>query len=96
MANETEKKGFAWLIGVVKEALSLKADKSEIPTVPANVSAFNNDSGYQTAQQVQTVIASAAELPSGGSAGDFLRKTASGVAWETVPSAESNSFGGGA
>ena len=35
------------------------------------------------------------ELPSGGSTGDFLRKTASGVAWETVPSAESNSFGGG-
>lgn len=34
-------------------------------------------------------------LPSGGSTGDFLRKTASGVAWQTVPSAESNSFGGG-
>jgi hypothetical protein len=95
VANETVKKGFAWLVGVVKEALNGKADKSEIPTVPTNVSAFNNDSGYQTAQDVQTAIASAAELPSGGSAGDFLRKTASGVAWQTVPSAESASFGGG-
>jgi hypothetical protein len=52
--------------------------------------------GYQTAAQVQTAIANAAELPTGGSTGDFLRKTASGVAWETVPAAESNSFGGGA
>ena len=51
--------------------------------------------GYQTAAQVQSAIASAAELPSGGSTGDFLRKTSSGVAWQTVPSAESNSFGGG-
>lgn len=34
------------------------------------------------------------ELPSGGSVGDFLRKTANGTAWQTVPSAESNSFGG--
>lgn len=66
-----------------------------IPSVPTAVSQLTNDSGYQTAQQVQTAIASAAELPSGGSAGDFLRKTASGVAWQTVPSAESNSFGGG-
>ena len=31
MANETEKKGFAWLIGVVKEALIGKAEK--IPRV---------------------------------------------------------------
>lgn len=31
MANETEKKGFAWLIGYVKEALSGKAEK--IPRV---------------------------------------------------------------
>jgi len=121
------------LIALVKNALSGKADKSEIPaavteqtvsgwgftknsgtyskpsggipasdlaagvipTVPTKVSDLTNDSGYQTAQQVQTAIASAAELPSGGSAGDFLRKTASGVAWQTVPSAESASFGGG-
>ena len=27
-----------------------------IPTVPTNVSAFTNDSGYQTAAQVQTAI----------------------------------------
>jgi hypothetical protein len=70
-----------------------KANKSEIPT---KTSDLTNDSGFQTAQQVRTAIANAAELPSGGSAGDFLRKTASGVAWQTIPSAESNSFGGGA
>lgn len=53
--------------------------------------------GYATESYVQTQIANIPdELPSGGSTGDFLRKTASGVAWQTVPDAESNSFGGGA
>ena len=52
--------------------------------------------GYATESYVQTQIAAIPdELPSGGSAGDFLRKTASGVAWQTVPSADSASFGGG-
>lgn len=32
----------------IKLALSQKADKSEIPTVPTNVSAFTNDAGYLT------------------------------------------------
>ena len=36
-------------------------DKPTIPTVPTNVSAFTNDSGYQTAQQVQTAIAGKAD-----------------------------------
>lgn len=31
-------------------------------------------------------------LPSGGSNDDFLRKTANGAAWQTVPAAENNSF----
>lgn len=71
-----------------------KANTSDIPTA---VSELTNDSGYQTAQDVQSAIAAIPdELPSGGSTGDFLRKTASGVAWETVPAAESASFGGGA
>lgn len=34
----------------------------------------------------------AVELPSGGTAGDFLCKTASGVSWQTVLSAEEASF----
>ena len=52
--------------------------------------------GYATESYVQTQIAAIPdELPSGGSTGDFLRKTANGVAWQTVPAAESNSFGGG-
>lgn len=63
--------------------------------IPTKVSDLSNDSGFQTAAQVQSAISAAAELPSGGSTGDFLRKTANGVAWQTVPSAESNSFGGG-
>lgn len=33
----------------LNSALSSKADKSEIPTVPTNVSAFTNDKGYLTA-----------------------------------------------
>lgn len=53
--------------------------------------------GYATEAWVGQQIANIPdELPSGGSAGDFLRRTSSGAAWQTVPSAESNSFGGGA
>lgn len=35
----------------VKDAIKTKADKSEIPTVPTNVSAFTNDAGYLTQHQ---------------------------------------------
>ena len=35
----------------VKATLESKADKSEIPTIPTNVSAFNNDAGYLTEHQ---------------------------------------------
>lgn len=35
----------------VKATLASKADKSEIPTVPTNVSAFTNDAGYLTEHQ---------------------------------------------
>ena len=35
----------------VKDAIKTKADKSEIPTVPTNVSAFTNDAGYLTEHQ---------------------------------------------
>ena len=35
----------------VKDAIKKKADKSEIPTVPTNVSAFTNDAGYLTEHQ---------------------------------------------
>jgi len=78
-----------------QQALAQLATKANANDVPTAVSDLANDSGFQTAAQVQSAIAAAAELPSGGSTGDFLRKTASGVAWQTVPSAESNSFGGG-
>lgn len=35
----------------VKDEIKTKADKSEIPTVPTNVSAFTNDAGYLTEHQ---------------------------------------------
>lgn len=35
----------------VKDAIETKADKTEIPTVPTNVSAFTNDAGYLTQHQ---------------------------------------------
>ena len=35
----------------VNTALETKAEKSEIPTIPTNVSAFNNDAGYLTQHQ---------------------------------------------
>ena len=40
----------------MQTALADKADRTDIPTVPTNVSAFNNDSGYQTAGEVRTAI----------------------------------------
>lgn len=45
MAHETEKKGFAWLIGYVKEALSGKADK-----------AINDAGGYYTTDTVDGAL----------------------------------------
>ena len=32
------------------------AKKTDLPTVPTDVSAFNNDAGYQTASQVETIV----------------------------------------
>ena len=61
-------------------------------SIPTKVSDLTNDSNFQTAAQVQSAIAAAAELPSGGTTGDFLRKTASGVAWETVPTYTGGSY----
>lgn len=40
----------------VKATLESKADKSEIPTVPTNVSAFTNDAGYLTQHQTLKTI----------------------------------------
>ena len=38
-------------IGEVNTTLESKADNSDIPTVPTNVSAFTNDAGYLTQHQ---------------------------------------------
>lgn len=43
---------FLYALNTVADWLEDKADKSEIPTVPTNVSAFTNDSGYITGAQV--------------------------------------------
>lgn len=40
----------------ITAALNEKADKSEIPTVPTNVSAFNNDVGYVTSGYVNSAV----------------------------------------
>jgi hypothetical protein len=67
-----------------------KANASDIPTA---VSELTNDSGYQTAQDVQTAIAGVRQLPTGGSVGDFLRKDAQGnAAWQTVQTWQGGSY----
>lgn len=67
--------------------------QSDIPSLTGYATeAWVHNQGYQTAQQVQTAIENAAELPTGGSTGDFLRKTASGVAWETVQTWQGGSY----
>lgn len=40
----------------ITAALNDKADKSDIPTVPTNVSAFNNDVGYVTSGYVTSAV----------------------------------------
>ena len=40
----------------VNTSLETKANKSEIPTVPTNVSAFTNDAGYLTQHQTLKTI----------------------------------------
>ena len=76
--------------GDIDDLRENKADKTDIPTA---VSELTNDSGYQTATQVQTAIAAAAELPTGGSTGDFLRKDSNGnAAWETVQTWQGGSY----
>lgn len=65
--------------------------------IPTKTSDLTNDSGFQTAAQVQSAIAAAAELPAvtASDNGKFLRVVSGAWAAQTVPSAESNSFGGG-
>lgn len=65
----------------------------------ANSAKFTANEAKQTAENAQTTANSAQQsiseirqVPSGGTTGDFLRKTADGYAWQTVPSAEGVSF----
>ena len=51
--------------GELNEALDLKADKSELPEIPENVSAFNNDAGYLTEHQSLEALATKEELNAG-------------------------------
>lgn len=49
MENEIEKKGFAYLIGYIKNALNLKADKTEIPSLTEYATqVWVEDKGYLT------------------------------------------------
>lgn len=48
----------------IDNALNLKADKSEIPTVPTNVSAFVNDVGYLTEHQSLSAYSTTDEVNS--------------------------------
>jgi len=51
------------------------SNKPTIPTVPANVSVFSNDAGYQTTAQVASAIASASVSAAGNAANNFAVKT---------------------
>lgn len=52
-------------IAELSAAMDNKAEKSEIPTIPQNVSAFNNDAGYLTEHQDISHLATKTELTSG-------------------------------
>ena len=51
------------------------SNKPTIPVVPANVSVFSNDAGYQTTAQVASAIASASASSAGNAANNFAVKT---------------------
>lgn len=60
----------AQCLNEVNDMLKPYALKKEIPTVPANVSAFTNDAGYQTAAQVESIVEQAiGNIPTGGGGG---------------------------
>lgn len=75
-----------------------KADTA-LQSVPAGYATetWVTNKGYQTAAQVQTAISGVRQLPavSAGDNGKFLRVISGAWAAQAVPSAESNSFGGG-
>lgn len=50
--------------------VSNKADKSEIPTVPTNISAFTNDAGYLVAADIAGK-ANSADLATVATSGDY-------------------------
>lgn len=58
----------------------------------ANSAKFIANEAKQIAENAQSSISDIRQVPSGGTTGDFLRKTADGYAWQSVPSAEEVSF----
>ena len=55
--------GLEYSLGAMEIAISGKANKSEIPTVPSKVSAFTNDAGYLTEHQDISGKADKSEIP---------------------------------
>ena len=77
----------AYDIGVDWENVKDKPDVGNI-----DVGVTNEVLNIDTDDDIAISGSSNSELPAGGSISDFLCKTASGVAWETMPSAEGASF----
>lgn len=62
-----------------------------IKNKPTKLSAFENDSGYMTADELSSYTAKdvgAIPAPSGGSEGQALVKTTDGVAWQDISASE--------
>ena len=88
---------------VTKDDLKGYALKTGIPTVPAKVSAFTNDAGYLTEQQVRTMIENAIANLQGGeqeevviisfSIEDFQFQAEQGMTWYEWVNSEYNSDG---
>ena len=94
---ESVSSGFIWLMSTANpggywEELGRTIDLSTYAE-----KTWVQNQGYQTAAQVQTAISSVRQLPAVTSTdnGKFLRVVSGAWAAQTVPAAESNSFGGG-
>ena len=74
----------------LQTAVQSKADATTVNTLSGTVTNLQTTKADKS--YVDTAISAAVELPTGGTIGDFLRKTANGVAWETVQTWQGGSY----
>lgn len=88
-------------IAKVNDNFALCAEKTEIPTVPTNVSSFTNDAGYITSSAIPTVPTKTSQLTNDSGyitasaiANKVDKETGKGLSTEDYTTAEKNKLAG--